>query len=224
MLVRILMHCPGKGNKKHGRCETGLQWKVPMEDLLSRSEKKRKSKAVEHLAQELVTLKNRDVAALPCPSELREEISQARGLKSGSLKRQVKYIAKMLRQLPEVTEELLLFLEERRGSQLKEAGEFHELERLRNAIIGAALARHQTAMETRQPWEPDEVEPGSALEAALSGVVERFEGIDAAELRKAAWQFARTRKPVYSREIFRILKGASQRQRFEKLRGADDGV
>lgn len=195
-----------------------------MEDLLSRSEKKRRSKAVELLVQELFELKSRDVALLPCAVELQAEINQARGLKAGARKRQIKYVAKMLRQEPEVAEELLVFLEQRRGSHLKENGEFHELERLRNAIIGAALALYEAGMMAGVPWEAEVATPDSELEELLTDVVDRFAGLEASELRKAAWQFARSRKAVYSREIFRMLKSASQRQKFENARSADDGI
>jgi hypothetical protein len=38
--------------------------------------------------------------------------------------------------------------------------------------------------------------------------------VEPQELWNLAWQFARSRKIAHSREIFRILKAAKERQRF----------
>jgi ribosome-associated protein len=97
-----------------------------MESTLSRSEKKRQAKDVEKLSHELAELPPADLAKLPCDDFLRREIGASHNLKGGAKKRQIKYVARELRQLE--LGEILTFLEERQGSRLKSRGEDKELE------------------------------------------------------------------------------------------------
>jgi ribosome-associated protein len=108
-----------------------------MDYRVSRTEKKRQAKEIETLSKELASLPPGDLAKLPCDDFLRAEIKAVSKLKAGSRNRQIKYIAKELRKQP--IDELLNFLEERRGSRLKTNIAHKELERLKNDIIGAAL-------------------------------------------------------------------------------------
>jgi hypothetical protein len=39
-------------------------------------------------------------------------------------------------------------------------------------------------------------------------------GLDKNALLTAAWQYARSRKPVFSREIFRMIRAAREKQQF----------
>ena len=111
-----------------------------MDYTISRTEKKRRAKEIESLSKELVDLPPADLAKLPCDDFLKDEIKAVSKLKAGSRKRQIKYIAKELRQLP--VDEILQFLAERRGSKLKLNIEHKELERLKNDIIAAALEEY----------------------------------------------------------------------------------
>ena len=185
-----------------------------MEELLSKSEKKRRSKAVEQLVQELVSLSVRDLAALPCDEEVRQELADARKLKGGSRKRLIKYIAKMLRRTD--SGELFTFLQERKGSHLKRDREFHELEHLRDAIINEAIEIHDQALQDGMSWDEPDWES-----VAVSAAIQSFPDVDAAELKKAAWYFARTHKVQYSREIFRMLRAAMERQQLQKAKEKD---
>ena len=184
-----------------------------MEELYSRSEKKRRAKDVESLAQELFTLSAKDIAALPCDKTVKDQIAVGRSLKGGARKRQAKYIARLLRAEEEETRQLLSYLENRKGSKLKEVGEFHQLEHLRDSIINDAIFANDGQPAANRREQPAtrsaEGSGGGALEAA----VRLFPDLPAAELRQAAAMYARTRKPVYSRELFRLLKAAWERKK-----------
>jgi ribosome-associated protein len=108
-----------------------------METQLSKSEKKRRAKGIEQMVHELAALPVGEIINLPCDEELQHEIGKIKDLKSGARKRQIKYITKLLREQP--TDNLFLFLEEKRGSSLKQKREFHELEYLRDSLINEAV-------------------------------------------------------------------------------------
>jgi ribosome-associated protein len=183
-------------------------------EIDSRSEKKRRAKGVENLARELFTLSARDIAALPCAEMIKDEIANGRCLRGGARKRQIKHVARMLRQEEEVCRGLLNLLESRKGSKLKEAGEFHQLERLRNGIINDAIVAaggQLAAGRIKQtPGRPDGDDAGGTIQEALHLLPD----LSAVELRQAAARYARTRKPVYSRELFRLLKAALERKKY----------
>ncbi len=177
-----------------------------MDEDISRSEVKRRFKQVEHLAQELVSLSGKHIKALPCDDRLRDEIRATQTLKGGAAKRQVKYLAKLLRQEGPVAE-LLEFLEKRKGSQLKENNEFHELERLRDTIITAALAEA----------EENENESDGSSWPGIATAVRAYPTLDVGAVLSSARGYARSRNPRYQREIFRLLKAAMDRRHFQDL-------
>lgn len=183
-----------------------------MENFLSKSEKKRHSKSIEKLVHELGELTRKDIDCLPCEKFIKDELITIRSLKGGARKRQIKFIAKILRQEDKTTKELLSFLQNRLGSKLKHAGELHELERLRDAIIDEVLSWHdkETTGSTNSYRARGIKEHGEAIREALR----RFPDLSAADLQNSAFQFARTRKIVHSREIFRMLRSALERQKY----------
>lgn len=187
-----------------------------MEYQLSKSEKKRRAKNIEKLAVELVGLPESDIAGLPCEPFLRQEILTARKLKAGARKRQIKYLTKNLRELD--PSPLLDFMAARTGSKLKEKKEFHELENLRDAIITEVLEAARQAEEESEEGLVDRNYPSPALEAALK----QFPRLDADSVRQSAMRYSRTRKPALSREIFRQLKAAAERQQWQD-RTKDEG-
>lgn len=182
-----------------------------MDYTVSRTEKKRQAKEIETLSKELVELPPADLAKLPCDDFLREEIKAANKLKAGSRKRQIKYIAKELRQQP--IDELLDFLAERRGSHLKTKIEHKELERLKNDIIAAAIDEYNDREDYEGYFFMDRKTP------ALKKAVEMFPSLNIEDLAKPAENFAATRKVGQSREIFRALKAASEKQKFSTNKG-----
>ncbi|MCF6289416.1 MAG: DUF615 domain-containing protein [Desulfobacterales bacterium] len=180
-----------------------------MEQRPSKSEIKRQYKQIEQLAQELAALSGKNIRALPCDDELRDEILRTHPLKGGARKRQIKYLARFLRQQGPVLE-LLGFLKQRKGSHLQETREFHELERFRDAILSAAIIEAGEAEEQGGPVPEKRQAEWDALATAVRG----FPELDVQAVTGSARDFARTRNPRYRREVFRQLKAAMERQKF----------
>lgn len=175
---------------------------------ISRSEKKRQAKRIEELSRELSKLSDSEINRLPCDDFLKEEIKLVRTLKTGALKRQIKFIAKELRQ--QSPEALFDYMEEQKGSKLKQSNEFHELERLRDSIVTEALNAFRIARRD----ETSEIDFDSHS-ASVADALEHLPDLDTKAVVTAALRFARSRKPVYNREIFRLLKAASERARLQ---------
>lgn len=181
-----------------------------MEENLSRSELKRRAKSTEALAKELSELASEQLKKLPCDAELQEEIRLAQTLKSGARKRQLKHISKELRKID--PSELLDFLAAKKGSKLKKNMVFHELERLRDAIIQEAFDAKSIDAENETSQNPE------WLSTSVQEAGERFPvgGLDLNSLQQSALRFVRSRKPVYKREIFRALQAAQERQKYRE--------
>ena len=176
-----------------------------MADKVSRSEQKRQHKHIEAAARELAALGNQEIQRLPCSSELKKEIIAVRSVKGGARKRQIKYVAKLIKQ--ENRAELFEFLKQEKGSKLEENSFHHLLERFRDAIVNEALQSYDLSRSSREQWEPEY----SSSEIDLA--VARFPEIDEQDLRRAAFQYAKTRNKVYYRELFRLLKAAAEKQK-----------
>lgn len=178
-----------------------------MDQNISRSEKKRLAKGVEEISNELALLSDSDLNKLPCPDFIKDEIRAIKGLKTGSRKRQIKYITKCLREID--CTPLLDFLTERKGSKLKQTQAFHELERIRNEITGEAIEAMRQADYSEQA-----IDTSAWKSETIARAQKRFPNLETNAVKLAALKYARTRKPEFSREIFKILKGALENQRF----------
>ena len=165
---------------------------------------------VEQLARELVELSPAEIKKLDCAEDIKEDILEARKLKGGARKRLIKYITKVLRQ--ENYEPLLDFLNERKGSRLKEKRDFHELEQLRDDIISDTIQAVREAQSFDETLAYDWVAPTVRI------ALEKLPGVDQDALMKSARRYSRTRKTTHSREIFRILKAAAEELRFSDNR------
>jgi ribosome-associated protein len=172
----------------------------------SRSEKKRQAKDIEELGRELVELPPADLIKLPCDDFLRQEIESCRTMQGGARKRQIKYIARELRQLDPAP--LLDFLAARRGSKLKSQLEEKELEQLRLNILDAAITEYQERMEPDEHFYMDK-EAFPLLQAASL-----LPGFDLDGAARAAENFAATRKPAHSKELLRLIRAAAERRKF----------
>ena len=177
---------------------------------ISRTEKKRRAKEIEALSQELASLPPADLTRLPCDDFLREEIRLIGKLKGSSRKRQVKYIAKELRQQP--VDEILAFLEERKGSRLGDNMAHRELERLRNDIIAAAIDQYNDREEEGFFTMDRQTSP-------LLQAQKMFPDLDIESIAKAADNFAVNRRVTHSREIFKTLKASAERLKFTNQGG-----
>lgn len=175
-------------------------------ERLSKSELKRQHKQVEAAAKELAALNDNELGTLQLEPEVVEAVRLCRTLKGGSLKRQVKYAAKLLKQ-GEV-DELLSRLAQMKGSRLAENKRHHQAERLRDAIINEALDFRDECLQQGVAMEMDW--PSETLDL----VVEEYVDVDELDLRRSAYQYVKTRNKVHSRELFRVLRAAAEKKRY----------
>jgi len=174
----------------------------------SRSALKRRAEAVEDLARDLAELGAAVLRRLPLDEELSHEIRSTADLRGGSRKRQIKHLAKMLRERE--IDPLLQALDEQRGSHLRQKNEFLEMERIRNLLVDEASFAYDMALRHGEELALSWTSP--TLDGLLPEALTRE---DAAALRSALYSFVRTRKKRYFREVFRILQAAAERRERE---------
>ena len=175
-----------------------------MVEKISRSEQKRLFKQVEALASELVELSDNDLKKFPGNEEVKAEIIECRGLKAGARKRQIKYLAKVLRQYS--LDEIYTYLKERKGSSLQENQIFHQAERWRDVIINDAMEIFDECRSERVEFEPD------FHSENIGSLILECPDIDEKDLRRCTYQYVRSRNKTYYRELFRIVKAAIEGQ------------
>ncbi len=174
-----------------------------MTENISKSERKRLFKQEEEAAKQLAELSDSELAKLPVGNRVKEEIRNCRTVKAGARKRQIKYLAKVMRE--DSVEEILDFLTARKGSKLKKNKLHHQAERIRDLIINEAIEQQQDSIRAGEKWEPD----WPALE--LEGFVRRYP-VDAGDLRRTVYQYVKSRAQNYYRETFRIVKAAIEKE------------
>jgi ribosome-associated protein len=179
-----------------------------MAERLSKSEQKRGFKRIEEVAGELADLSNNDLKKFPGSQEIKDEILACRGLKGGARKRQIKYLAKVMRQEP--LDDVYSFLTTIKGSDLQKKEVLHEAERLRDQMINEAMEDHQEHLRMQVPWEP------VWESAALDHIVEKYPDLKEDEMRKSIYQYVKSRNIVHYRELFRILKSAINLEEMRK--------
>ena len=113
---------------------------------------------------------------------------------------------RQLRQLP--VDDLLAFLEARKGSRLKHNIEHQGLERLRNDIIAAAIDEYNDLDDHEGYFSMDRNAP------PLQQAAEMFPELNIETIAAAADNFAVNRKASQSREIFRALKAAAEKSKY----------
>ncbi|MDX1775575.1 MAG: DUF615 domain-containing protein [Desulfobulbales bacterium] len=189
---------------------------------LSKSEKKRRAKGIEQLVLELAALPLGEIASLPCDRDIRDEIAAAKNLKGGARKRQLKYATKLLR--GRSVEELYAFLTRKKGSMLEEKRDFHELEHFRNLLITEAVQLYEESMHSSGFISEDD--PGDYLHGSktIQTIVKRLPEVDQVQLTNTAMQFARTRNRKFSRELFRIMKAAAEKEHFSTKQDNSNGI
>jgi len=103
----------------------------------SRSQRRREALDVLHLAQTLADLSAAQLAPLPLPDGLREEVLQAHGVRQQiARKRQIQFLAKQLRKLDDdELEPIRAMLEHRRAHARREAIAMHRVESWRDRLI-----------------------------------------------------------------------------------------
>ena len=168
-------------------------------ETVSRSQKKREAKAVEDLAFELADLSPQHFKAAPLDEDLRLEVDRARKISANSArKRQIKLVAKYMREMD--LEPIVEFIREVKGLKFEQTQAFQQVERLKNLILS-------------------EEESENGIREAL----ERFPGLDEPALTSLAEQHRRTGNRRFSREIFRMLKAAYEREQWRRKRPENQG-
>ena len=152
------------------------------------------------LAAELAELSDNDLKKFPGNEEVKHEIIACRGLKAGSRKRQIKYLAKVVRQYS--LEEIYLYLKARKGSALQANQIFHQAERWRDVIINDAMEVYDACRRERADFEPD------FHSTIIRDAIQELQDIDEKDLRRCTYQYVRTRNKTYYRELFRMIKAA----------------
>lgn len=176
-----------------------------MTEKVSKSEQKRRFKREEEAAAELAMLSDNDLRKLEVDEQLKKEILKCRSVKGGARKRQIKYLAKVMRQGS--VEVVLNFLAEKKGSKLKENKLHHEAERLRDAVVNEAIEYQQYCQVNGLAWEPDW--PGEEMD----GLVLKY-NIHENDLRRTVHQYVRSRIHNHYKEIFRVIKAALEQADF----------
>lgn len=177
-------------------------------ERLSKSELKRRHKQIEAAAREVAALNDSEISRLGLSDEIADEVKLCRGLKGSALKRQLKYVAKLLKQ--EQIDDVLRQLALQKGSKLEEAQLHHQAERLRDTIINEALEARDQRLQEGVALEMDW--PSETIDSA----VQLYPEVEELELRRSAYQYVKTRNKVHSRELFRILRSAADKSRFSQ--------
>lgn len=175
-----------------------------MVEKISRSEQKRLYKQVEELARELAELSDADLNQLELGDDVKDEIIDCRSVKGGARKRQIKYVAKLLRQVDLGT--IYSFLKDKKGSQLKENKLFHKAERWRDVILNETIEIFEECRKEQINFEPD------FESVMIDDLLAEFPAINSNDLRQCAYQYARTRNKTHYRELFRMIKAAIELQ------------
>lgn len=181
-----------------------------MTKRISKSAQKRRFKDEESAAAELAQLSDKDLKKLSIGQTLKDEIIRCRGQKGGALKRQIKYLAKVMRE--DSVDVIFDFLADRKGSKVKETKLHREVERLRDVIINEAIDDQQSCLQAGMVWEPNW--SGDEIES----FAEHYP-VDEGDLRRTVFQYVKTRLHNHNREVFRIVKAAVDKN--EILRKTD---
>lgn len=160
---------------------------------------------LEELVAEVASLPQALLRQLPLDAEILGLLAEAAPLKGGARNRQVKYVTKLLKDVP--LEPVYEFLSRRKGAALEEKKAFHELEYLRDALLSEAIARQEDAEANGEDF-------GGDWESRVAEEIKKtLPRIDARALASLAWMYTRGRNPRYSREIFRQLRAAHDLQK-----------
>lgn len=193
-----------------------------MDSQLSKSEKKRRAKSIEQLVSELASLSEGQINDLPCIQEIKDEILSAMNLKGGARKRQLKYATKLLRNEP--VEDLYAFLAKKKGSQLKKSREFHNLEYMRDLVITEVVEIYEEIEHSERFIEDNVQIEFPDYSEALALIESHLPDIDQELIKNTAVKFAKTRNRKFSREIFRILKAAFEKDQYIQNKEKANGI
>lgn len=173
---------------------------------ISRSEQKRRMKAVEQLVGALVKLPVQALDEVDGIEDIRPLFAETAALSGSVRQRQIKYLTKHLVERP--LEPLYALVSQYQGKALADKKQHHTLEFYRDTLINEALERDEECQgegkTLEEQWES----------ATIEELQQEMPEIEPLTLSRLACLFVRTRNPRYSREIFRYLKSVQElRQR-----------
>lgn len=149
-----------------------------------RSAKKRAAQAVEALAVRMVEAGDAVCKRLPLTDEVREDLQRTRGIKArGARKRQIKHLAGLLRQDPELVTAIQAALDAVGRTTRSERDAFQRIEQMRDALC-----------------DPD------SFAAALERAAGEIPGLDRQTITNLAKKVHLTGDKRAFREIFRRLR------------------
>jgi ribosome-associated protein len=151
---------------------------------VSKSQLKRDMQAIVELTEKLLSYPMEKIAACGVGEKALQALQEARPMKaSGAKKRQLKYVAKLLKN--EDTDTLQKLVDQTEASQLAENRKFHELEKWRDRLI----AEGDTAIEP---------------------LLEAIPGIDRQHVRQlvrvAQKELEQQKPPAAARKLFKYLR------------------
>lgn len=150
---------------------------------LSKSQRKRDALALQALADELVRLSPAELDGVPLTGELRDAVTSARELSRGAYRRQVRYLARLLRDA--------------------------QADPIRRAVESLRRTSHEDKALLRrlERWRERLMEEG---DAALAELLDEYPGADAQQLRQLVRNAHRERTagrpPRSFRQLFRYLR------------------
>ncbi|MDX9722242.1 MAG: ribosome biogenesis factor YjgA [Myxococcota bacterium] len=134
----------GKGRSEPGLEAQGLDSEDIQQEGRGRTAQRRRALDIAETAKRLAELRPVEIAALPLSPALREEVLLAHETQGNTSKRrQIKYLAGLLREDDDAVELANAFLDGQLKQRNKSARAFQELERWRERLLaetGAALA------------------------------------------------------------------------------------
>ena len=102
----------------------------------SKSQRKREARAHLVVAEQLGQTSDSVVDSMPLPDDLRRAVDELRGIKAhGARKRQLHYLAKLLRKEPETTEAITQALDLKAASGKQQNHQFHQIEAWRDRLL-----------------------------------------------------------------------------------------
>ena len=158
------------------------------EQSKSRTQQKIEAQNINKLASELVQLTKAKLLKLPLSEKAFDEIIKAQSMQRIALKRQIGFIAKVLRK--EDIDDLLIEFENLNQESNENKAKLHQLERLRENLINEETCK-----------------------TTLSNLIESHPEIDVQKIRQLIRNAQGELKkaggsPKYSREIFQLLKNS----------------
>lgn len=173
----------------------GIQY---LPEDISKSQRRREALEVKSLASRLIELPAARLAQVPLDDQLRSEIDSARRMKShGARKRQLQYVAKLMRR--DDPEPILDALESFENEARQLNARHHRSEAWRNFLLDNG-------------------------DRAVGKLLEKRRDADAQALRQllrnAAREAARNKPPVAARALFRLLRDLDEAEPLPPLPGA----